>query len=290
MADSSLTRYDAMADRAAAQVIGQYSTSFSLATRMLDPGTRRDIRNLYAVVRIADEIVDGATAQAHECPETALDLYEEQVLHAPHHRFHTDPVLHAWANTYRRCHLNEDHVRAFFASMRRDTVQSDFSPEDLDEYIYGSAEVIGLLCLDIFLRGTRPAEAQMRTMEEGARALGSAFQKVNFLRDVGEDSRTLGRAYFGQPLDEALKHTLTSEIDSELDVASRAIPLLPRRVRGGVVAAEALFRELNAQIRATPADVLAETRISVPNHRKLLLTARALASDTARTRNEANPK
>ena len=89
MTDSYLSRYDRMADRVAAQVIGHYSTSFSLATRVLDPDTRRDIRNLYAVVRIADEIVDGATAEANECPETALDVYEEQVLHAPRHRFHT---------------------------------------------------------------------------------------------------------------------------------------------------------------------------------------------------------
>ena len=105
-----LSRFDAMADKAAAQVIAQYSTSFSLAVRTLPNPERTHIRNLYAVVRIADEIVDGTATQAHECPETGLDLYEEQVLHAPSHRFHTDPVLHAWANTYRRCRLNAEHL------------------------------------------------------------------------------------------------------------------------------------------------------------------------------------
>jgi len=274
--DAYLSRYDRMADRAAAQVIGRYSTSFSLATQMLDAATRRDIRNLYAVVRIADEIVDGTAAQAHECPETALDVYEEQVLHAPAHRFHTDPVLHAWANTHRRCGIKDEHVRAFFASMRRDTTQSDYNEQDLGAYIYGSAEVIGLMCLDIFLRGHTPSPEDRRTMEEGARALGSAFQKVNFLRDLGEDSRDLGRAYLGPTLDEELKHTVTSQIAQELDRARSAIPLLPASARRGVAAAEALFRDLNERIAATPAEDVAATRVSVPNHRKLWLTARAL--------------
>lgn len=265
-----------MADRAAAQVIGHYSTSFSLATRVLAPDTRRDIRNLYAVVRIADEIVDDATAEANECPETALDVYEEQVLHAPRHRFHTDPVLHAWANTYRRCGIKDDHVRAFFSSMRRDTTQTDYNADDLGAYIYGSAEVIGLMCLDIFLREHDPSEHDRRTMEEGARALGSAFQKVNFLRDLGEDSRELGRAYLGPVLNEDLKRTLTAEITEELDAARAAIPLLPAAARRGVAAAEALFRDLNERIAATPAEDVAVARVSVPNHRKFLLTARAI--------------
>lgn len=276
MTDSYLSRYDRMADRVAAQVIGHYSTSFSLATRVLDPGTRRDIRNLYAVVRIADEIVDGATAEANECPETALDVYEEQVLHAPRHRFHADPVLHAWANTYRRCGIKDDHVRAFFSSMRRDTTQTDYNADDLGAYIYGSAEVIGLMCLDIFLREHDPSEQDRRTMEDGARALGSAFQKVNFLRDLGEDSRELGRAYLGPVLDEDLKRTLTAEITEELDAARAAIPLLPAAARRGVAAAEALFRDLNERIAATPAEDVAAARVSVPNHRKFLLTARAI--------------
>ena len=271
-----LSRFDAMADKAAAQVIAQYSTSFSLAVRTLPKPERTHIRNLYAVVRIADEIVDGTTAQANECPETALELYEEQVLHAPHHRFHTDPVLHAWARTFRECRLNEDHVRAFFASMRADLTQTTFTKQELDTYIYGSAEVIGLMCLDVFLRGRdTPHRSEL---EDGARALGSAFQKVNFLRDLGEDSRALGRAYFNAPLDDALKSTLTSQIADELDRAHTAIPLLPPAARGGVAAAEALFRELNSRIAATPAAELQSTRVSVPNHIKLALTAKALAN------------
>ena len=133
---SYLSRYDAMADRAAAQVIAQYSTSFSLATKALAPQMRRDITNFYAVVRIADEIVDGTASQAYEDPATLLDAYEEQVLHAPHHRFHTDPVLHAWANTSRRCGFDDAHIRAFFHSMHADLHKHAFSAEELETYIY----------------------------------------------------------------------------------------------------------------------------------------------------------
>lgn len=285
MTDTYLSRYDRMADQAAAQVIKRYSSSFSLAAQVLDPKTRRDIRNLYAVVRIADEIVDGTTAEANECPETALDLYEEQVLHAPQHRFHTDPVLHAWANTHRRCGLNDDHVRAFFASMRRDVQdrsgRASFSAEDLGSYIYGSAEVVGLMCLDVFLYGHDPRHEDRRAMEEGARALGSAFQKVNFLRDFAEDRHNLGRGYLGSTLDEDLKNSVTGEIEAELDLARQGIPLLPASARRGVAAAEALFRELNERIAAMPAAEVAAARVSVPAHRKLLLTARAVRKASA---------
>lgn len=188
MTATNLARYDRMCDRAAAQVIAAYSTSFALAAKALGQPERKHIRNIYAMVRIADELVDGTVAEAHECPETALDMYEEQVLHAPHHRLHTDPVLHAYARTHRECELDDAHVRAFFASMRADLTQTSYSAEEMDTYIYGSAEAIGLMCLAVFLRGADPAPAERATMERGARALGSAFQKVNFLRDYGEDT------------------------------------------------------------------------------------------------------
>lgn len=274
--DTYLKRYDAMADKAAAQVIAQYSTSFSLATNVLPPKQRRDIRNLYAMVRIADEIVDGTATQAHEDPESHLQAYEEQVLHAPYHRFHTDPVLHAYAQTYRRCGFNPEHVKAFFASMRRDLAPTPFSPDELDTYIYGSAEVIGLMSLAVFLRGRDVAPEDRRDMEQGARALGSAFQKINFLRDIGEDT-TLGRAYFEEPLlSDASLTQLTTQIHTELDRAAATIPLLPREVRPAVAAAEALFRELTERIEKLPPSKLRTTRVSVPNHRKLVLTARAV--------------
>lgn len=282
-APAYLARYDRMCDRAAAQVIASYSTSFSMASRILPAGTRRDISNLYAMVRVADEIVDGTAAEAGGDAAAMISDYEQAVLAAPRHRFHTDPILHAYAASARRCEFDQDHVRAFFASMRRDTSQVRYTRADFDDYVYGSAEVIGLLCLSAFLVGDTPTDHDRARMEKGARALGSAFQKINFLRDFGEDHDTLGRSYLpeGMSIDNATKDDVTENIQVELAEAREAIPLLPAPVRGAVAAAEALFRELTAMLEATDVADLAATRISVPTHRKLLITARAAATKGA---------
>lgn len=278
-----LARYDRMCDRAAAQVIASYSTSFSMAARLLAPGVRRDIRNLYAMVRVADEIVDGTAAEAGADPAAQLDRYEAAVLAAPATRFHTDPILHAYAASARRCGFGEDHVRAFFASMRRDLGAASYSVADFGEYVYGSAEVIGLLCLRAFLAGREVPAAERARMERGARSLGSAFQKINFLRDYGEDCDVLGRSYFGeQVLDDAAKAALIADIRRELATARAAIPLLPASACAAVTAAEALFAELTDMIDATPAEQLAGARVSVPTRRKLAITARAAAGQPRR--------
>ena len=266
-----LDTYDAACNRAAAQVMAHYSTSFSLATKLLPQQTRTDIRNLYAVVRIADEIVDGATTQARECPETAIVAYEAAVLHAPAHRFHTDPVLHAFAATARACRFPAAELRAFFASMRSDLPDQPDLP--LEDYIYGSAEVIGLLCLRIFYRDEPGAITP--DLADGARALGSAFQKINFLRDTAEDS-ALGRSYTEHSLLDAPVHPFIPPIRTELAQAKSPIPHLPAQVRPAVRAATAIFEDLTDRIEATPTEKLRTTRIRVPNHRKLVLAARAL--------------
>ena len=272
-----LERYDRMSKRVAAEVIAHYSTSFSLATRFLAPRVRTDVRNLYAMVRIADEIVDGA---AGDDAPALLDAYEAQVRCAAEQRFHTDPILHAWACSARRCHFSDEHLRAFFSSMRRDLHQSTYGPEDFNAYVYGSAEVIGLMCVAAFVAEEPVDESHRAQLDEGARALGAAFQKVNFLRDLAEDRDDLGRSYFPQlrdrVIDDAVKDELVADIRSDLAEARRTIPLLPRSARGAVAAAEALFAELTERIDATPAATLARTRISVPRHRKLYVTARAL--------------
>ncbi len=279
-----LNRYDRMAVKAAHKVISSYSTSFSLATGLLSPSVRRDIRNLYAMVRIADEIVDGtveaAGASHREC-EQLLDDYEAAVLAAPAQRFHVDPVLHAYAQTARRCDFDPAHVRAFFASMRRDLTQSSHDQGSFDEYVYGSAEVIGLLCLQAFLVDHPVTDAERRRLEGGARALGSAFQKVNFLRDLREDAGVLGRSYFPgvdiTSLTEDDKSRLVAEIRGELADAAAVIPLLPPTARAGVLAATNLFAELNERIDATPAAELARRRISVPRRTKAAILAKAVA-------------
>ncbi|AKK10050.1 phytoene/squalene synthase family protein [Corynebacterium uterequi] len=276
-----LHRYDRMADRAAGEVIAAYSTSFGLSTALLAPSVRRDIRNLYAMVRIADEIVDGTAAQAGTDPARDLDAYERAVLGAPRRRFHTDPVLHAYANTARRCDFDPHHVQAFFASMRRDLTDTTYTATTLDDYIYGSAEVIGLLCLAAFYAERRPGPAEWARLEHGARCLGAAFQKINFLRDFAEDSHQLGRAYFPgteDKLDNPAKDAIIADIRRDLDAADAIIPLLPRSARAGVMAASALFAELTTLIDGVDAAELSRRRVRVPAHRKALLISRAVAT------------
>lgn len=275
-----LTRYDQAASRAAAQVMGQYSTSFSLATRLLRGRVREDIRHLYAVVRIADELVDGTADQASIDAAAALDAYEAAILAAPEKRLHTDPVVHSYAITARRCGFQREHLVAFFDSMRADLNQREYSASELAKYIYGSAEVIGLLCVQVFLAEETVSAADRAAMDRGARHLGSAFQKINFLRDLGEDSSVLGRAYFPQAtggvLSEAAKSALIAEIRRELAAAEEAINLLPLSARVGVRAAADIFAELTNRLAATPAAELKTTRISVPNRTKAWLAARAV--------------
>ncbi|MEY8565906.1 squalene/phytoene synthase family protein [Corynebacteriaceae bacterium 7-707] len=280
--------YSALAERVAATVIGSYSTSFSLATRLLPSGVREDVRNLYAVVRVADEIVDGAAA-GHADPRGVLDAYEARVLAAPGEGFDTDLVLHAWAATAARCRINPDHMRAFFASMRSDIDHDVHDEESLARYIHGSAEVIGLMCLDIFLAHSAPVPADRRAwLEEGAAALGAAFQKVNFLRDLADDRDVLGRSYLPDlqdgPLTVEIRDRVLDDVDAGIAAGRRRIPSLPGGCRAGVASAAALYEELSARLRRTPPHQLQHTRLRVPGPVKAALTARETARAIAGSR------
>lgn len=288
-----LRRYDRMADRAAAQVIATYSTSFHAATSLLAPRMRRDIRNLYAVLRGSDEIVDGTAAHAGLTDAEVAALladYERAVREAPTRRFHTDPVLHAYANTARHCGFADDHLAAFFRSMRADLQPQAHTPESLADYIYGSAEVVGLLCVAVFTADTAPTPNTRRRLDDGAAALGSAFQKINFLRDVAEDKTQLGRAYLHSGvratdsgaveensllLDSETKDRIIAEVREELVLARRAIPLLPRGARAGVRVAAALYEELTDRVDRVGVDDLMRQRVTVPNSLKAAIIARA---------------
>ncbi|MCQ9352158.1 squalene/phytoene synthase family protein [Corynebacterium sp. 153RC1] len=279
-----LARYDRTAQRAAAQVIAGYSTSFSAATRLLSAPIRQDIRNLYAMVRIADEIVDGtatqarstqahnAQAQASHTPSELLERYRKKVLDAPKHRFHTDPILHAYALTARRCDFQVHEVEAFFSAMHTDLTPRGFTAEELSRYIYGSAEVIGLMCLKIFLRGHSVTPVQRELLERGARSLGAAFQKVNFLRDASFDQQQLGRHYIA---DAASHRELATQAREDLAHAKAAITLLPAQARYGVAAATELYEHLLEKVEQPQ-----EVRRRVPGAAKAFIVARAVARTT----------
>ena len=268
-----MAHYQAVARAAAGSVIQGYSTSFSLATRLLRPAVRRDIEALYAMVRIADEIVDGAAAQAGLDPRVAVEDYRRVVLSAIDTPFHADPVACAFGHVVRSNGIPTAQVEAFFDSMRMDTEVTTHDEASYSRYIYGSAEVIGLMCLRVFLRGKEGTHKQ----QTGARALGSAFQKINFLRDFREDSLVRGRCYLPgvkKELDDATKHRVLAEIDQELAIAREVARTLPFDATVAVGVATALFQELAEIIRRTSATEIMRRRVSVPPRRKAVLVAR----------------
>ena len=287
-----------MSAGAASKVIGAYSTSFSLASRLLPRRMRSDIANLYAVVRIADEIVDGTAAAAGldaAAIHAELDGFEAEIYRAIDSGFSTNPAVQAFAMTARRAGIKRDHIEAFFHSMRADidtpggdkasgdTATSErrlhvYSPEQLRSYIYGSAEVIGLMCLDIFLSDNPLRPAHYAQAQRGARALGTAFQKVNFLRDYAHDRNILGRVYFAQSeggMTDAIRDEIIADIAHDLDVARSTVDFLPCGPRAAVTAALLLFNELNQ--RLATADVETE-RVRVPDALKVCLVAQAVAT------------
>ena len=190
-------------------------------------------------------------------------------------------MVHAFADVVRRTGIPQDVVTPFFTSMRVDLTRSVHDAESFDRYVYGSAEVVGLMCLHAFFGEGGLPEADREQLVSGARRLGAAFQKVNFLRDLDADADALDRAYFPDVdpilLDEPTKMRLVAEIRADLDVAAAAIPLLPRGVRPAVQVAHDLFAELNNRLRHTPANVVRSTRIRVPDTAKVAIAVRAVA-------------
>ncbi len=281
---ASTERYTRCAHACAAEVIRGYSTSFAMATRLLPPSVRRDISSVYALVRVADEIVDGAAEGAGLDLSRAafrLDALEADVMVATQEGFSENLVVHAFADVARRTGIPHSVVSPFFISMRTDLSRSVHDDESFKEYVYGSAEVVGLMCLHAFFGDGGPPEDNREQLISGARRLGAAFQKVNFLRDLDADADALDRAYFPgvdpSGLDEPTKLRLVLDIDADLAAAALAIPLLPRGVRPAVQIAHDLFAALNNRLRQTDAAVVRTSRIRVPDATKMTIAVRAVA-------------
>ena len=281
---TGLSLYTAAAQRASAEVIDAYSTSFGWASKLLGRAERQPVRNFYALVRVADEIVDGAAAEANDNPARLLDELEIETYRAMESGFSTNLVVHAFAHTAREFGIKRDIVEPFFHSMRMDLTEREHDQKSFDTYVYGSAEVVGLMCLKVFMHGHEYTKEQRQTLIAGARALGAAFQKVNFLRDLSADFTKLGRSYFPNVnvdnFDGSAQIRLIEDIQDDLDKSSKTLPLLSRGSRKAVAAAQMFFEALNERIRNTPAEVLIETRISVPNSQKLVILVKSLLGET----------
>jgi phytoene/squalene synthetase len=275
--------YDRVAEETASVVIRRYSTSFGLAARLLGPGVRQHVENIYALVRVADEIVDGAAIESGLDTVGAarqLNELERETDAAVGEGFSSNLVVHAFALTARETGFGVEYTAPFFESMRTDLTATEHDQDSFDRYVYGSAEVVGLMCLRAFLVGVPLSPEEDERFVRGARALGAAFQKVNFLRDLAADFETLGRSYFpGVSVDsftEEDKIRLLDDIDDDLRLSATVIPDLPASSRRAVALAQGLFAELSVRLRATPAERLRTTRIRVPNPVKLRIATGAM--------------
>jgi 15-cis-phytoene synthase len=262
--------YDRSAQLSARAVTTTFSTSFSVASRFFDSVTRRHIYNIYGLVRIADEIVD--TYQGNDMV-ALLDELEAEVYAAIKRRYSTNVIVHAFMVTATEKGIAAELIRPFFASMRTDIQKKTYTQKQYETYIYGSAEVVGLMCLKVFV-----GQKEYEKLKGGAAALGAAFQKINFLRDIRDDYEVRGRYYF--PIDsyetfsESTKNEIITDIEKDIVSAKIALPHLPQRARRAVNIALAYYQRLLAQLAESSAKDIKSKRMSVPSYEKVLLTAR----------------
>lgn len=251
----------------------EYSTSFSSAINLLHTDLRQPIHNIYGFVRFADEIVD----TFHDYDKAALLAeFKQQTYDGIRRKLSLNPILHSFQLTVNQYGIDRDLIEAFFKSMEMDLEKKTYSDEEYAEYIYGSAEVVGLMCLCIFCEGNKDLCSKLKA---SARSLGAAFQKVNFLRDVRADFSGLNRIYFPgcdftnfTPCD---KQEIEENIQHDFDEAYKGIMKLPIKARFGVYVAYKYYLSLFNKIKQMKPSRILEERIRIPNYRKALIIVRA---------------
>ena len=250
-----------------------YSTSFSSAIRLLHPDLRQPVFNIYGFVRFADEIVD----TFHDFDKTALlAAFKQETYAAIERKLSLNPVLHSFQRTVLAYGIDPALIEAFFHSMEMDLSKKTYDCAAYKEYIYGSAEVVGLMCLHVFCGGDKE---QYKKLAPAARALGAAFQKVNFLRDIKADFRGMDRVYFPgcdfTNFTDGQKQAIETSIAADFALAYEGILQLPVKARFGVYVAYKYYLSLFRKIkRIKPARIL-EERIRIPNYRKAMIIMRA---------------
>jgi len=245
-----------------------YSTSFSKSSQLFSGDIRNHIYAIYGLVRVADEVVD--TYKGKDKAEVIKDL-ETQTLQSLKTGFSPNPLVHAFVTTAKRYGIKKGLIQSFFKSMQMDIEPQTYTPKLYADYIYGSAEVIGLMCLKVFC----DSETQYKKFETGAKALGSAYQKVNFLRDIKADYDERGRTYFpGISFDtfsDAQKDAIIKDIKKDFKTAQPAVAGLPKNSRAAVALSFAYYRELLNKLQQTSADKIKNGRVRVNGTKKLQL-------------------
>ena len=262
--------FDSVSEELSKVVTEKYSTSFSMATRLIHSSIRQDIYNIYGFVRVADEIVD----TFHQYPKKKiLDRFEKDVYIAINEKISVNPILNSFQNTVNKYKIDIKLIEAFLQSMRWDLNKKIYSnDQDYKKYIYGSADAVGLMCLKIFVKGDSDL---YKKLKKYAMALGSAFQKVNFLRDLNMDFETLDRTYFPRldvnKFDEKSKKNIIDDIEKDFTLALEGIILLPIEARFGVYTAYKYYIKLLEKLKKTPSLEIKESRIRVPNYQKAII-------------------
>ena len=265
--------FDQISFATSKQVTQKYSTSFAAAVRLLGPAIRQDIYNIYGFVRLADEIVDSF----HDYDKKDLFYrFWDEVRLSLKCGISTNPILNAFQLTVKKYDISEVHIDSFMKSMEADLSKQNYqSVEEYSQYIYGSADVVGLMCLKVFVNGDT---VMFEVLKDSAMRLGSAFQKVNFLRDLKADYEQLNRSYFPNTnlaqLDEQSKAAIIMEIESDLKAGFYGILQLPMDAKLGVYIAYVYYRKLLIKLKNTPSKDILNTRIRVPNYQKFGLFAK----------------
>lgn len=261
--------FDELSYKISKQTTKQYSTSFSLGILALSPKIRNSIYAIYGYVRLADEIVDSFYGFDRT---TLLARFREQTNQALEEKISLNPILQAFQETIHRYEIDVQLINQFLKSMEMDLQKIDYDSDLYKEYILGSAEVVGLMCLHIFVDGNKEKYNQLKP---SAMKLGSAFQKVNFLRDMKDDYQILGRTYFPNVdisyFDNVVKSQIEKEIYDEFKEALEGIKKLPNSSRFGVYLAYRYYTSLFRKIKKTSANKIINQRIRISNGRKFSL-------------------
>ena len=266
--------YDIVSYDCSKLVTQRYSTSFSLGTRLLSNSIRVHIYNIYGFVRFADEIVDSF----HEFNKVdLLNRFEEDLMHAISNKISLNPILNSFQFTVNEKKIDIELIKAFLKSMRMDLTKNNYkTKKEYNEYIYGSADVVGLMCLKVFVDGDN---SKYEKLKPYAMSLGSAFQKVNFLRDLNADFKNLDRTYFPDlnlsNFDEASKVNIINEIEKDFNHALKGIFMLPESSRLGVYTSYTYYRKLLIKLNNTPSVKIQSARIRVPNYQKMGVLAQS---------------
>jgi len=269
--------FDEVSFKCSKLVTKSYSTSFSLAVKMLSPSIRDAIYSIYGFVRFADEIVDSF----HDFDKELLIMdFEKEYYKSFNSGISLNPILNSFQQTVKKYTITDDLVQAFLKSMKLDLVKKGYeNKEEYEDYIYGSADVVGLMCLKVFVNGNNDF---YELLKPEAMRLGSAFQKVNFLRDLKDDNLILNRNYFPgfdlNSFDENSKSIIIAEIEQDFSVAYQGIVKLPDNAKFGVYTAYVYYKQLLKKLEATPFDKIGVARIRISNFTKFVLLIKSFVT------------